>query len=106
MQIKDVIGTNKIIGIIGNSGSGKSELINKVKMSKNIGIVNQDIIKHCNDTQINTLSSFYMYSIGLDNFVRVLDNDNQFLRISLSIYVDENKTLYLINKIIDYLNNL
>ena len=38
--------------------------------------------------------------------VRVLDNNNQFLRISLSIYVDENKTLYLMNKIIDYLNNL
>lgn len=50
MQIKDVIGINKIIGIIGNSGSGKSELINKVKMSKNIGIVNQDIIK-CNNVK-------------------------------------------------------
>lgn len=50
MQIKDVIGTNKIIGIIGNSGSGKSELISKVKMSKNIGIVNQDIIK-CNNVK-------------------------------------------------------
>ena len=79
----------------------------KVKdKSINLDIINQNIIKHCNDPKINTLSSFYMYSIGLDNFVRVLDNNNQFLRISLSIYVDENKTLYLINKIIDYLNNL
>lgn len=79
----------------------------KVKdKSKDLDIINQDIIKYCHDSQINTLSSFYMYSIGLDNFVRVLDNNNQFLRISLSIYVDENKTLYLINKIIDYLNNL
>lgn len=47
MQIKDILNSNKIIGIIGNSGSGKSELINKIKSSKEVGIVNQDIIK-CN----------------------------------------------------------
>ena len=47
MQIKDILNSNKIIGIIGNSGSGKSELLNKIKSSKEVGIVNQDIIK-CN----------------------------------------------------------
>ena len=30
MQIKDILNSNKIIGIIGNSGSGKSEILNKI----------------------------------------------------------------------------
>ena len=47
MQIKEVLNSNKIIGIIGNSGSGKSELLNKIKSNKEVGIINQDIIK-CN----------------------------------------------------------
>ena len=47
MRINDVLDSNKIIGIIGNSGSGKSELLNKLKQSKKLGIINDDIIK-CN----------------------------------------------------------
>ena len=47
MRINDVLDTNKIIGIIGNSGSGKSELLTKQKQSKELGIINEDIIK-CN----------------------------------------------------------
>ncbi len=45
MQIEDVLNTNKIIGVIGNSGSGKSSLINKIKPSKKIGIINSDVVK-------------------------------------------------------------
>ena len=45
MQIKDILNTNKIIGIIGNSGSGKSSFINKIELNKKNGIVNTDIVK-------------------------------------------------------------
>lgn len=45
MQIKDVLNTNKIIGVIGNSGSGKSSFFNKIKSDKKTGIINSDVIK-------------------------------------------------------------
>ena len=45
MQINDVLNTNKIIGVIGNSGSGKSSIMSKIKSSKKIGIVNSNIVK-------------------------------------------------------------
>ena len=45
MRIEDVLNTNKIIGIIGNSGSGKSSIISKIKSNKKIGIINTNIIK-------------------------------------------------------------
>ena len=45
MRIEDVLNTNKIIGVIGNSGSGKSSIISKIKSNKKIGIINTNIIK-------------------------------------------------------------
>lgn len=45
MRVVDVLNTNKIIGVIGNSGSGKSSIINEIKPSKKIGIINESVIK-------------------------------------------------------------
>lgn len=45
MQITDILNTNKIIGIIGNSGSGKSSIISNIKNDKKTGIINSSIIK-------------------------------------------------------------
>lgn len=45
MQINDVLNTNKIIGVIGNSGSGKSSIMSKIKSNKKIGVVNSNIVK-------------------------------------------------------------
>ena len=45
MQIEDILNTNKIIGVIGNSGSGKSSIINKIKPSKKIGIIDSNVVK-------------------------------------------------------------
>ena len=45
MRIEDILNTNKIIGVIGNSGSGKSSIISKIKTNKKTGIINSDVIK-------------------------------------------------------------
>lgn len=45
MQIKEFFNTNKIIGVVGNSGSGKSTFVKNFEKSKKTGIVNLDIIK-------------------------------------------------------------
>ena len=45
MRIEDILNTNKIIGVIGNSGSGKSSIVSKIKQCKKIGIINSDVIK-------------------------------------------------------------
>ena len=38
---------NKIIAVVGNSGAGKSTFIKKQKISKKVGIINDDTIR-CN----------------------------------------------------------
>ena len=45
MRLEDFLNTNKIIGVIGNSGSGKSSIISKFKNDKKIGIINSNVIK-------------------------------------------------------------
>ena len=45
MRIEDILNTNKIIGVIGNSGSGKSSIISKIKNDKKVGIINSNVIK-------------------------------------------------------------
>lgn len=45
MQIKDFFNSNKIIGVVGNSGSGKSTFVKEFEPNKKIGLVNLDIIK-------------------------------------------------------------
>ena len=42
MQIKDFFNSNKIIGVVGNSGSGKSTFVKNFEPTKKTGIVNLD----------------------------------------------------------------
>ena len=45
MRINDVLNTNKIIGVIGNSGSGKSSIIDSIKSNKKVGVINTNIVR-------------------------------------------------------------
>lgn len=45
MRIEELLNTNKIIGVVGNSGSGKSSIISKIKNDKKVGIINSNVIK-------------------------------------------------------------
>ena len=45
MRIDDILNTNKIIGVIGNSGSGKSSIVSKIKSNKKTGIINSNVVK-------------------------------------------------------------
>lgn len=45
MRIENILNSNRIIGVIGNSGSGKSSIISKIKSDKKTGIINSNVIK-------------------------------------------------------------
>ena len=47
MQLDEFFEKNKITGVTGNSGAGKSTFMSEFKLSKQCGVVNNDIIK-CN----------------------------------------------------------
>ena len=65
MQVNSFINNNRIIGIVGNSGSGKSTFINNFTESRKVGIVNYDII---NGTLVNDQIEYYVkkyeYKLG------------------------------------------
>lgn len=65
MQVNSFINNNRIIGIIGNSGSGKTTFINNFTESRKVGIVNYDII---NGTLVNDQIEYYVkkyeYKLG------------------------------------------
>lgn len=74
----------------------------------NLDKLNEDITSYCQkfNLPIVTASSFFLEKVGLDNFVRRLDNNNQFLRISLSIWISKKDTLKIVGKVVEYLNNI
>ena len=45
MQVENFVNKNRIVGVVGNSGSGKSTFISYFKESKKVGIINYDIIE-------------------------------------------------------------
>ena len=57
MQVEKYINKNKIIGVVGNSGSGKTTFIKNFIPSKNIGIVNNEIIK---ESIVNDQIEYYV----------------------------------------------
>ena len=98
--------------------SNKFEVINfdngiyfVIKLKKrvdNLDKLNRDTTTYCKkfDLPIITTASFYLEQVGFDNFSRRLDNNNQFLRISLSTYISKKDTTEIIKKIAEYLNNV
>lgn len=73
----------------------------------NLDELNKDISNYCQkyNLPVVTASSFFLENIGVDNFVRRLDNNSQFLRISLSMWISKKLTMESIKKIAEYLNN-
>jgi len=89
MQINDFFNKNKIIGIVGNSGSGKSTFVKKFESNKKTGIINLDIIK-CNNVldQIEYYVKKYNYRLGeleerKDEIIKMLEIDSNVLDMDL-----------------------
>lgn len=64
MQVENFFNKNRMIGVVGNSGSGKSTFISYFKESKKVGIINYNIIEcsKVND-QIEYFVKKYDYKI-------------------------------------------
>lgn len=69
--------------------------------------LNSEVSKYCQsfNLPVNTASSFYLEKIGVDNFIRRLDNNSKFLRISSS-FIKKEQAIEIAEKVAEYLNNI
>ena len=98
MRIENILNTNKIIGVIGNSGSGKSSIINKIKSDKKTGVINSNVIK-CDNVkdQIEYYVREYNYRLKElqdreNEIITMLEIDNELL--DRSVYSISESELY------------
>ena len=94
MRLEDFLNTNKIIGVIGNSGSGKSSIISKIKSDKKVGIINSNVIK-CDNVkdQIEYYVREYNYRLK-----ELQDRENEIITM---LEIEENildKSVYSISE--------
>lgn len=89
MQIDDFVKKNSIVGITGNSGSGKSTFVNYFKMDKKIGVVNFDSIK-CERVidQIEYFDRLYKFKINelvdrREEIIKMLEIDSNIINNSV-----------------------
>ena len=75
---------NKIIAVLGNSGSGKSSYIKSLKINKKVGIINDDTIK-CNRVKDQLLYYVNKYKYRLDILEDRFNEIIKMLNISESI---------------------
>ena len=70
-------------------------------------ILNLSVSDYCKkfDLPVNTCSSFYLEKIGIDNFIRRLDNNSKFLRIS-STKIKKKDAINIAKRVGEYLNNI
>ncbi len=65
MQVEEFVKRNKIIGVVGNSGAGKTSFVMNFKPERKIGIINKDIIKVSNvEEQIEYYVRKYNYRLN------------------------------------------
>ena len=65
MQVEEFVKRNKIIGVVGNSGAGKTSFVMNFKPERKIGIINKDIIKVSNvEKQIEYYVRKYNYRLN------------------------------------------
>lgn len=89
MQIDNYYTKNKIIGVTGNSGSGKSTFINSFEKNRSTGIINLDIIKkNIVDDQIEYFVRKYKYRLSeledrKEEIIKMLDIDKSILNKSI-----------------------
>ena len=89
MQIEKYYNKNRIIGVVGNSGSGKSTFINNFEISKKIGLINLDIInKNKVIDQIEYYVKKYNYRLleledRKNEIIKMLDIDEDILDSSI-----------------------
>ena len=69
--------------------------------------LNSEVSRYCQsfNLPVSTASSFYLEKIGIDNFIRRLDNNSKFLRISSS-FIKKEQAIEIAERIGEYLNNL
>lgn len=98
MRIEELLNTNKIIGVVGNSGSGKSSIISKIKNDKKVGIINSNVIK-CDNVkdQIEYYVREYNYRLKElqdreNEIITMLEIDNELL--DRSVYSISESELY------------
>ena len=64
MQINKFYNNNRIIGVVGNSGSGKGAFVKQFKIDRKVGIINLDIIeKSIVEDQIECYAKKYNYKM-------------------------------------------
>jgi len=85
MQVNEFIKNNRIIGVVGNSGSGKSTFVKYFKQERKVGVINLDIIKVSNvEEQIEYYVRKYNYRLGelknrKDEIIKMLEIDKDLL---------------------------
>ena len=65
MQVNSFFSQNRIIGVVGNSGSGKSTFVKYFKQERKVGVINLDVIKVSNvEEQIEYYVRKYNYRLS------------------------------------------
>ena len=119
---KDVAYTNKINNLIESElrkilDTDKYDIVHfdhcmyfTIRLKKfegDFNILNLSVSDYCKkfDLPVNTCSSFYLEKIGIDNFIRRLDNDSKFLRIS-STKIKKKDAINIAKRVGEYLNSI
>ena len=108
MQIKELLTENKIYGVVGNSGSGKTSFINEIELNKDIGIVDYSKIE-CNlvSDQIEYYDRLFNYKIKeleprKNEIIKMLEISERLLNCSVYEISDSELTKVLLGSILLY----
>ena len=93
---------NKIIAVIGNSGSGKSTYINNLKINKKVGIINEETVK-CNRVKDQLLYYVKKYKYRLDILEDRYNEIINMINISMTIFSRNYITIIIYFNIFNYI---